>query len=176
MLKLLRLSAVLSTAAVILSLPQTVFSRPLSEASGYPVARNSRTDSLFCYMRTSQGATLNLENLCTADDGSGSGNPAGNVSSNSAATTPPNPSAPNTTPPVDTFVTSPGAPGGVGTANGVNTDPNNVSTNGTTTNSNGSFGDANNSINDNRSGIDNSINNNPSNINNNLNNQQGTSR
>jgi hypothetical protein len=59
MLKLLKLGAALSTAAVIVSLPQTVFSRPLSETSGYPTVRNSGTGSPFCYMQTQRGVTLN---------------------------------------------------------------------------------------------------------------------
>src|ERR687886_2045029 len=88
MLKLLKLSAALSAAAVIVSLPQAVLSRPSSEASGSPAVQNSGNGSPFCYMRTQQGATLNLENLCRADDGSGSGNRATNAAPNPGATTP----------------------------------------------------------------------------------------
>ncbi|HEY9666670.1 MAG TPA: hypothetical protein V6C91_07685, partial [Coleofasciculaceae cyanobacterium] len=63
MLKLIKLSAALSAAMVIVSLPEAVFSRPLSQSSGYPVVRNSNTGSPFCYMETPRGVTLNLENL-----------------------------------------------------------------------------------------------------------------
>jgi hypothetical protein len=86
MLKLIGLSTALSAVAIIVSLPQTVFSRPEPQASS--VRRNVEAGSPFCYMRTQRGVTLNLENLCRADDGSSNGNRAANVPNNPAATNP----------------------------------------------------------------------------------------
>ena len=151
MLKLLKLSAVLSAAAVIVSLPQTVFSRPLPESSGYPVVRNSERGSLFCYMRTPRGATLNLENLCRADDRSSSGNRVTNVPSNPAATTTPQRR-------VYTFV---GTPGGDTNQNGANT--------GTNANPNGTNANANSNLNGTNTGTNNNLNGTNANANNNLN-------
>jgi hypothetical protein len=88
MLKLIGLSTALSAVAIIVSLPQTVFSRPEPQASS--VRRNVQAGSPFCYMRTQRGVTLNLENLCRGDDGSSNGNRAANVPNNPAATTNPN--------------------------------------------------------------------------------------
>src|SRR5919202_209988 len=167
MLKLLKLSAALSAAAVIVSLPQAVLSRPSSEASGSPAVQNSGKGSPFCYMRTQQGATLNLENLCRADDGSGSGNRATNAAPNPAATNPgaTNPGA-NTTRDRRTF-TFTGSPsrdvapnrtntGANTNANGANNNANpNANGANTGTNANG----ANNNANTNASGTNTGTNN-----------------
>lgn len=169
MLKLIRLSAVLSAAAVIVSLPQTVFSRPLSESSGYPVVQNSERGSLFCYMRTSRGATLNLENLCRADDRSSSGNTVTNTLANPAATTTPQRR-------VYTFIGTPGGNTNLngpnsrtnGNTNGANTNAN-TNLNGTNTNTNTSLNGANTNANTNLNSTTPNANTNSSGLNSNAN-------
>ncbi len=142
MLKLIRLSAALSAAAVLVSLPQIVLSRPSSEASSYPTVRHASQGSPFCYMRTQRGTTLNLEKLCRADDGSGTGNRATNAAPNP---TTPNPAAntptANTTPNGRTRTfTFTGSPSRDVTPNrtntGTNTNANGMNT-GTNTNASG---------------------------------------
>jgi hypothetical protein len=164
MLKLLKLSAALSAAAVIVSLPQTVFSRPLPESSGYPVVQNSARGSLFCYMRTQRGATLNLENLCRADDRSSSGNTVTNVPSNPAA--PSTPAA--TTNPQRRVYTFIGTPGGNTNPNGANTGTNG-NPNGANTNANTNLNGANTNANTNLNGTNTNVNTNSSGLNSNAN-------
>ncbi len=88
MLKLIKLSAALSATAIIVSFPQMARSRPESRTSNYPVVGSSQAGNLFCYMRTQRGATLNLQNLCRANDGSGNGNTAAPVANSPATNTP----------------------------------------------------------------------------------------
>jgi hypothetical protein len=150
MLKLISLSAALSAAAVIVSVPQIVFSRPLSQSSGYPVVRNSNAGSFFCYMRTQRGVTLNLENLCRADDGSGSANMGTNVGSNPATTNPAT-TNPATTNPNTTVFTFTGTPNGDITSNGTNTGAN-TNFGGTNTGANTNLGNTNTGANTNFGG------------------------
>ncbi|HEY9611504.1 hypothetical protein [Allocoleopsis sp.] len=166
MLKLLKLSAALSAAAVIVSFPQAVLSRPLSEASGSPAVQKSGKGSPFCYMRTQQGATLNLENLCRADDGSGSGNRATNAAPNPAATNPgaTTPTA-NTTPNSRTF-TFTGSPTRDVAPNRTNTGAN---TNANRTNTSTNASGANNNANTNANGTNTGTNTNANGVNNNAN-------
>ena len=147
MLKLFRLGAALSATAVIVSLPQIVFSRPLSQSSGYPVVRNANAGNFFCYMRTQRGVTLNLENLCRADDVSGSGNRAANSASNPATTNPATTNPAATTTPNTTVFTFTGTPNG------------NVTPNGTTTGTNTNLGNTNTGANTNLGNTNTSTNN-----------------
>jgi hypothetical protein len=57
--KLLYRSATLTTVLISLT-AQTAFSLPLN----YPVVQNSDSNTPFCYMKTTDGRTLDLRNIC----------------------------------------------------------------------------------------------------------------
>lgn len=83
MLKSLQLSAAVSAAALIASIPQIVFSRPWSETSGHPSVLLAQAGSLVCYMQTPDGRIVDLRSLCVT--GASAGNPAGNVGNSNPA-------------------------------------------------------------------------------------------
>ncbi|HEY9649140.1 MAG TPA: hypothetical protein V6C95_00650 [Coleofasciculaceae cyanobacterium] len=122
MLKLIRLSAALAAAAVIVSLPQIVRSRPAPGNSSYSSVRNTRSGSLYCYMRTPQGTLLNLENMCGPDNGSS--DRAANITNNPATT--PNGTVPNGIPNGEQPVTTTTVNGSVvpNSTNDTNPNPN----------------------------------------------------
>jgi len=150
MLKLIKLSAALSATAIIVSFPQIARSRPESRTSNYPVVGSSQAGNLFCYMRTQRGATLNLQNLCRPDDGSGNGNRAVPVA-NSPATNTPNQTSSNGNAgrgPVVITVNGPtsvsNTPAGTN-PNANNSNPNGANPNANNSNPNGAIPSANNS-------------------------------
>jgi hypothetical protein len=83
MLKPLYLSAAVSVAALIASIPQIVFSRPVSETSGYPSVLRAQAGSLVCYMQTPQGQIVDLRSLCVT--GASANTPAVNVGNSNPA-------------------------------------------------------------------------------------------
>jgi hypothetical protein len=170
MLKLIRLGAALSATAVIVSLPQIVFSRPLSQSSGYPVVRNTNAGNFFCYMRTQRGVTLNLENLCRADDVSGSNNRAANAASNPATTNPATNNPAATTPNTKVF-TFTGTPSENVTPNGTTTGTN-TNLGGATTGTNTNLGNTNTGANTNLGNTNTGANTNLENTNTSTNNQR----
>src|SRR4028119_1297519 len=132
MLKIIRLSAALFVGITIVSFPQIVRSRPESETSNRPVVRSSQAGSLFCYMRTQQGATLNLENLCRASDGSGNADTAASAANSSASTTPSETTSNETPGRGRVIITINGTPASTNTSN-----PNGTTTSTNTNNPNG---------------------------------------
>lgn len=90
--KSLSFSLIFSSAALIVSIPQAVSSRPVAQRLGYPVVPSSRADALVCYMETPQGATLNLESICGVNSRTQNPSATGNP-----INTPTNPTTPNAT-------------------------------------------------------------------------------
>ena len=149
MLKLIKLSAALSAAAIIVSFPQIARSRPESRTSNYPVVRSSQAGNLFCYMQTQRGATLNLQNLCRADDGPGNGNRAV-PTANSPATNTPNQTTSNGNAGRGPTVITVNGPTSVsntpaGTNNSANSNANGAIPNANNSNANGAIPNVNNS-------------------------------
>ena len=69
MIKIIRLTLVLTTACALLPIKSI-----LAQSVTYPATSNSRISSLYCYMKTQAGTTLDLSSLCATNKTTSSNN------------------------------------------------------------------------------------------------------
>lgn len=83
MLKSFHLTVAISSIFTLL--PGIALSNPLSVSSSLPVVVNSNSDSFVCYMRTTDGKTINLDSLCKKDQPDSNKNSITKANSNSGS-------------------------------------------------------------------------------------------